>query len=96
MKDLLIIGAGNVGGFLALNQEMFQEPYRVIGFLDDDPTKIGKEFWSIPVLGSLSALDKYDNIAIAIGISNPLIKKKVLDRMGSNCNFPSFISKKGT
>ena len=93
MKDLLIIGAGNVGGFLALNQEMFQEPYRVIGFLDDDPTKIGKDFWSIPVLGSLSDIDEYDNIAIAIGISKPLIKKKVLDRIGSNCDFPSFISK---
>ncbi len=54
MKDLLIIGAGNVGGFLALNQDLFQESFRVIGFLDDDPDKIGMEFWSIPVVGYFS------------------------------------------
>ena len=53
MKDLIIIGAGNVGGFLALNQKLFDNQYNIIGFLDDDINKIGKELWNIPVLGRI-------------------------------------------
>ncbi len=53
MKDLVIIGAGNVGGFLALNQDLFETNYNIIGFLDDDPLKLHKNFWNIPVLSIL-------------------------------------------
>ena len=93
MKDLIIIGAGNVGGFLALNQELFKESYRIIGFLDDDLNKIGKEFWSIPVLGSLDEIQNFTQAAIAIGISKPLIKRNIIERIGENLFFPSFVSK---
>ena len=93
MKDLLIIGAGNVGGFLALNQDLFQESFRVIGFLDDDPDKIGMEFWSIPVVGTLADVNNFNGVSIAIGISKPLVKKEVLDRIGNSYDFPSFVSK---
>ena len=93
MKELIIIGAGNVGGFLALNQDLFQEKFKVIGFLDDDLQKIGKRFWGIPVLGRISEIDKYSGSSIAVGISSPIVKKKVLDRIGNDHHFPSFISK---
>ena len=33
MKELIIIGAGNVGGFLALNQDLFEGTYKILGFL---------------------------------------------------------------
>ena len=93
MKDLIIIGAGNVGGFLTLNQDLFADDFNIIGFLDDDQNKIGKSFWDIPVLGPISEIDKYKEASIAIGISNPLAKKKILDKIGKQYHFPNFISK---
>ena len=62
MKDLIIIGAGNVGGFLALNQDLFTDKYNIIGFLDDDVAKIGKIFCGLKVLGKISSLKDYKNI----------------------------------
>ena len=93
MKKLIIIGAGNVGGFLALNQDLFEDSFNIIGFLDDDKNKIGKSLWDIPVLGPISEINKYQDISIAIGISNPLTKKKILAFIGDNYHFPNFIAK---
>ncbi len=92
MDDLIIIGAGNVGGFLALNQDLFDKKYNIIGFLDDDETKIGKQFWNIPVLGKIEDINNYKDASIVIGISNPIAKRKILDKIGSNYHFPNFIA----
>lgn len=93
MKDLVIIGAGNVGGFLVLNQDLFKTNYNIIGFLDDDPAKLHKKFWNIPVLGTVRDIKKFEAYSIAIGISNPRIKKELVKKIDSTFNFPSFISK---
>lgn len=93
MKDLIIIGAGNVGGFLALNQKLFDNQYNIIGFLDDDTIKIGKEFWKIPVLGKIEDINKFNDISVVIGVSNPKIKKNILKKIGDEFYFPNFISK---
>ncbi len=91
-RDLIIIGAGNVSGFLVLNQELFQEAFNIIGFLDDDKKKFGKKFWNIPVLGSIDKIRNYKNTSIVIGISSPSVKKKILDKIGDSFDFPNFIS----
>lgn len=96
MRDLIIIGAGNVGGFLAFNQHLFAEQFNIIGFLDDDAAKHGKAFYDLKVLGNtehLFTLDK--NTAVAIGIGFPKAKRKVFEKIKNNGNdFPSFISSK--
>ncbi len=91
-KDLTIIGAGNVGGFLVLNQNLFEENFNIIGFLDDDKKKIGKSFWGIPVLGKIDEINDFKGTSIALGIANPLVKRKLLDKLGDGFNFPNFIS----
>jgi len=94
MKDnLIIIGAGNVGGFLALNLDLFDAQYNIVGFLDDDESKRGKFYWKIPVLGKIEDISNYTDHSIVIGISNPTVKKQILSRIGENYNFPNFISK---
>ncbi len=53
----LIVGAGAAGRMVA--EEMRLRPeygYRAVGFLDDDPGKIGCEISGIPVVGSISDL----------------------------------------
>ena len=92
-QDLVIIGAGNVGGFLVLNQDLFNKNFNIIGFLDDNKKKIGKFFWEIPVIGSTDTINEYKNCSIAIGIANPLTKKKLLDKISDNFNFPNFIAR---
>lgn len=91
---LLIVGAGNVGGFLSYNIEEFGD-YDIIGFLDDDKNKIGKTIYDRQVLGPVSTAHQYKgkNIAVAIGIANPIIKRKIAKHLiPLGFHFPSFIS----
>ncbi len=55
MENVLIIGAGKIGRQLA--QQFARERWTgltVTGFLDDDPTKVGKRFIDLPVIGQTS------------------------------------------
>lgn len=49
----LIIGAGESGQALAFHMQMTASgrPYHLVGFLDDDPDKLGKIIHGLPVLG---------------------------------------------
>lgn len=82
-RNTLIVGAGEMGQTLAL--KMAQDKglgYRAIGFLDDDPVKIGKHYHGIPVLGEVMKVkeivqkQKVDEIMIA---SSKIPAEKVLD-----------------
>ena len=56
-KRLVIIGAGNCGE--KIFREIKDQPrstYKVIGYLDDDPSKIGKKLHGIPVRGIVADL----------------------------------------
>lgn len=95
IKDLIIIGAGNVGGFVAYNQDLFAEKYNVLGFLDDDANKIGKQFYGYSVIGDTNhILSLSRDVAVAIGIASPKAKKLIYEKLHSHgFVFPSFISK---
>ncbi|MEX0967267.1 MAG: NeuD/PglB/VioB family sugar acetyltransferase [Bacteroidia bacterium] len=93
-KDLIIIGAGYIAGFLVNNQELFNEKYNIIGFLDDDPKKTGKKYWDIPVLGSIDDLANYNGVSVVIGIAAPKIKVQILKRINvADYHFPNFVSR---
>ncbi len=52
-KKLLIIGAGDSGE--KIYREIRDNPrlrYRVVGFIDDDPTKLGRKIHGIPIMGT--------------------------------------------
>lgn len=93
MKKVIIIGAGNVGGFLALNRDLFDFDFEIVGFLDDDEDKIGQKLWNIPVLGSVDEIINYKEYSIVIGIASPSVKKMIVNRIGENYDFPNFIAK---
>ncbi|MBL0356312.1 MAG: acetyltransferase [Chitinophagaceae bacterium] len=95
MRDLIIIGAGNVGGFLVYNQDLFEERFNLLGFLDDDVSKTGKEYYGLKVIGTTDDLYKMDKeVAVAIGIAFPKAKRKVFEKIKDNGNdFPAFVSK---
>lgn len=56
-KRLLIVGAGSCGSqLLQAVQEHPHSGIMAIGFVDDDPRKVGKEIQGLPVLGDSSRL----------------------------------------
>lgn len=95
-KDLIIIGAGSVGGHVATNLKDYSTDYNLIGFLDDDSSKIGNDFVGFPVLGNIDSIRNYPStISIVIGIAFPSIKLKIVEKLkklGYN-NYPSLVSK---
>ncbi len=88
---ILIIGAG-VGGKLVC-EYLLENPhlnYHIIGFVDDDPLKIGKDIHKIPVLGSISninnILSKTDADEILIAI--PSLSGEEVRRIFESINNP--------
>ena len=92
-NKLIIIGAGNVGGFLANNISLFLGNYEIIGLLDDDPAKQGETLWGLEVLGPTDRITDFQGCSVAVGIAFPSSKKKILERLDlEKFNFPSFVS----
>jgi sugar O-acyltransferase (sialic acid O-acetyltransferase NeuD family) len=94
---LLIVGAGSVGGFISYNISEFGT-YEIVGFLDDDETKLGKVLFGHEVLGTTNDIDrhlsKHSSLAVVIGIASPLVKMIIAERLANTpLLFPNFISK---
>jgi len=85
-KRLLIIGAGDCGEKIYReihNNEKIR--YRVVGFLDDHPVKVGKKIHGVPVLNSVDNLKaaaekvKADEVLIAIPSANADQMRKIVE-----------------
>lgn len=92
-KELYIVGAGSVGGHLALNMEDYTDEFEVKGFFDDDPQKIDTEQFGFKVVGSVDEVKKLKDIAVVIGIAFPKIKRRIFKVISANSSlmFPSLI-----
>ena len=96
MEKALIIGAGSVGGHLALNIKNYCDHLTILGFLDDDQHKIGKVLFGYCVLGNVGYIKNFnDEISIIVGIAAPNIKEHIFRKLQSkkNFNFPAMVSK---
>ncbi len=96
MKDLVIIGAGNVGTHIAYNYSQYGLDYRLVGFLDDDPAKQGKEIAGYRVIGTVERLFEMGDVAVVIGIAFPRQKRQVYEKLAARGRFeyPSLVSAK--
>jgi len=95
-ENLIIIGAGNVGGFLAYNVEEVGD-YNILGFLDDDAEKQGESLFGYTVLGIIDDIEKYITkgpLHVIIGIANPKIKRSIVDKFfGLPLSYPNVVMK---
>ena len=81
IKDIIIIGSGGVGQYVAglLNEINSQKrTWNVLGFLDEDTAKCGNDYEGLSVLGNLSWLKNHRDVYISIAVSDPLSKRKII------------------
>ena len=82
--NVIIIGAGDAGHLLLreLDKSQFKE-YKIIGFIDDDPAKLGKKIKQFTVLGNtnqIPSIVKENNIDLSI-IAIPSAPGKTISRI---------------
>ena len=74
MRRVLVIGAGSAGETIAqAYNNLRPQPFLLVGFMDDDPTKVGKQIEGFPVLAGndhlLETIEKESITEIIIAIS---------------------------
>ena len=77
MSRVLIVGAGRAGEtFSSVIKKMWPLPFYVVGFIDDDPDKIGGDINGFPILGNCNDLpnviEKYEVSDIVFSISGDM------------------------
>jgi len=84
-KRVLIYGAGDAGEMIV--RDMKQHPeyrYRPVGFIDDNPSKVGQSIHGIPVVGTRSALskvipaEKIEEVILAVPSADPSTTRDML------------------
>lgn len=84
LKDIAIFGVGGFGReVLALIKDINKvtPTYNIVGFFDDGYDK-GVMVNGFPNLGKTEDLNKWETpISLAVSIGNPVIKKRVLDKI---------------
>jgi len=75
MKKVIILGTGGTAIDILdtlndLNDRAKTKLYSCIGFLDDDKTKHGKEYYKVKVLGPLAQASTLNNVYFINGIGN--------------------------
>ena len=95
-EKLYIIGAGSVGGHLALNLSQYNPDYELCGFFDDAPQKKDTDFCGHPILGPVSDVMHIGEASLFLGIAFPKIKKRIFEELKGKTMFhwPSFIHKR--
>ncbi len=75
-KKIIILGTGGncidiLDTINEINRISRRKRYECVGFLDDDPSRLGADFHGIKVLGPLSAAHSYDDCYFVNGIGSP-------------------------
>ena len=83
-KPVVIVGAGRGGAMLV--RELDRVPdWRVVGLVDDDPAKWGREVLGRPVLGAIDALaqvleaEKARHVILAIPSASAAVRRRATD-----------------
>jgi FlaA1/EpsC-like NDP-sugar epimerase len=95
LSRLLVVGAGNAGEVLLREiHRMGETRYEVVGFIDDDPKKIGVRIHGVPVLASCEKIKEIakkrniDEIVIAMPSATHKQMRRVVELCrGTNLRF---------
>jgi sugar O-acyltransferase (sialic acid O-acetyltransferase NeuD family) len=82
VRDLVIVGAG---GFARETAAAALHPWRVLGFLDDDPALHGTTRSGLPILGPVDAVADMPAAKVVVCVGNPRnyrARKQIVERLG--------------
>ncbi|HEX5758925.1 MAG TPA: undecaprenyl-phosphate glucose phosphotransferase [Thermoanaerobaculia bacterium] len=89
LQRILVIGAGQLGREITQKLVAHRDlGFEVVGFLDDDPGKLGTSFAGVPVLGGLKQAEEavsrhaVDHVYIALPLEAHKKTLQILQRMG--------------
>jgi len=89
---ILVVGAGKLG--LEITEKLLSHRdhgIEIVGFLDDDPGKLGRRFYDIPVLGSTRDIEQVlqscpvDQVFVALPLEAHKKMMRVLQAVGTEC-----------
>ena len=82
MKNIVIIGAGDLGKevvWLIDDINKVKPTYVILGFLDEDEEKVGKQFCGYKVLGKENEIKNMTHTCGVIAIQDGVIRQKIRD-----------------
>tara|TARA_Y100000590_G_scaffold162340_1_gene186084 strand:- start:2306 stop:4225 length:1920 start_codon:yes stop_codon:yes gene_type:complete len=86
IRKVIIIGAGDTGqAILRQSLEQPEERIKVVGFLDNNPSKIGSSLHDIPVLGPIDSLVNHTGLFDEILICIPSASRKEMRNIIEIC-----------
>jgi len=91
-QRILVVGAGKLGREIAIKLVSHRElGFEVVGFLDDDPNKVGATYEGLPVLGPTRAAEsvvaerRIDQIYVALPLDAHRRTMRLLQEVGREC-----------
>ena len=97
MKNIVIIGADDLGKevvWLIEDINKNNPTYVILGFLDDDVNKIGKEFHGYNVLGKIDYLEELSKgflVSAVLGVTSPEKKQKIIEKISQFVEWENLI-----
>ncbi len=89
---VVVLGAGETGSQVArILQKERGLGFVLVGLLDDDPQKWGKTVHGVPVIGPLSAADRFVGRAKVALIAIPRMQRQRLSHLIESLSFPNVI-----
>lgn len=92
LQRILIVGAGNLGREIAYKLQAHRElGFELVGYLDDDPGKLGNQYQDATVLGTLKdveaviARENVDQVYIALPLEAHKRMMTVFEQVGRHC-----------
>jgi sugar O-acyltransferase (sialic acid O-acetyltransferase NeuD family) len=84
LKDLVILGSGGLAQEYAWLVEEINDnnrSFNLLGFLDDDMERVGREYIGYPVLGTLEVAARYPRAHFISGVGNPRARRLTVERV---------------
>ena len=97
MKDIAIYGFGGFGREIASiikSINIIEPTWNILGFFDDDQSKLGLENEYGKVLGGIDFVNSYDKeLSVVMAIASPNVLEKIITNINNpNLSFPNIIA----
>lgn len=96
LRDIVIYGAGGFGmevAWLIQDINRVEPTWNLLGFIDDDETKLRQRFYGFEVIGGCDFFETFAGpIAVAIAVGNPAQRSSIVGKLQKfKVNFPALV-----